>query len=112
MTPRAHRVAWAIFYGEWPQGEIDHVNCDGYDNRISNLRIATSSENKQNQRLKVTNTSGFKGVSWAKRERLWRAYASINGKQHCFGYFSEIDMAVKAHARGVAKLHGEFSRIR
>ena len=34
----AHRAAWAISYGEWPKGDIDHINGDRADNRIANLR--------------------------------------------------------------------------
>src|SRR3546814_1788886 len=47
----AHRVAWAIHYGEWPNGQIDHINGDPSDNRIANLRDVSALENARNAKL-------------------------------------------------------------
>jgi hypothetical protein len=47
----AHRLAWLYVYGEWPSLEIDHINCDRLDNRISNLRDVTHHQNMNNLRF-------------------------------------------------------------
>lgn len=65
----AHRVAWALHYGEDTELYIDHKDGDKSNNRISNLRLATSSENNYNIGVKSNNTSGHRGVS--KHRNKW-----------------------------------------
>lgn len=93
---RAHRVAWVLAYGEWPEADIDHVNHDRADNRLRNLRKATRSENLRNTRLPPRNTSGVCGVSWSKKSAKWRADIHHDGKQRFLGHFDEFDDAVAA----------------
>lgn len=59
----AHRAAWAITYGKWPE-VIDHINRDGFDNRIANLRSCSSAENSTNMRSTGRGKSGYRGVGW------------------------------------------------
>jgi hypothetical protein len=92
----AHRVAWTIIHGEWPLGEIDHINGDKLDNRIANLRDVTREENLHNQPRRVTNTSGVTGVFWNARSKNWRAYICINSRLTHIGYFKNFDDAVAA----------------
>ena len=80
---RAHRLAWLYVYGEWPRDQIDHINGVRDDNRISNLREATSAQNCSNKGMSKNNTSGFKGVSWYKPTSKWGA--RIRDKH--LGYF-------------------------
>jgi hypothetical protein len=68
----AHRVAWAIYNGSPPVGVIDHINGDGTDNRIVNLRDVTLGDNARNQAIHKNNTSGVSGVDWRESERVWR----------------------------------------
>lgn len=92
----AHRVAWAITYGKWPDGEIDHINGRRDDNRIVNLRDVPRILNSRNQKLHRTNTSGVAGVSLMKAKSLWRARIRINGKMKTIGTFASFDRAVLA----------------
>jgi len=106
---RAHRLAWLYVYGEWPDGEIDHINLNGLDNRIANLRLATPTQNSCNRGLRKDNTSGIKGVSWNKRDRKWLAHITVNGKQHHLGVFDTKAEAKAVRDEAAARMHGEFA---
>lgn len=110
MPMKAHRVAWAIHYGEWPPGHIDHINRIKSDNRISNLRIATIAENQWNTSTSLANTSGLKGVSWSASQKKWRARISVRGVMVWLGYFESKDEAHAAYCEAAKKYHGEFAR--
>jgi len=105
----AHRVAWAIFYGEWPEGIIDHVDGNPSNNRIDNLRIATNAQNCHNSKPRK-NVSGFKGVSWFPRDRRWRARIRVNRKEIMLGYFRTPEAAHEAYCEGSKRFHGKFGR--
>lgn len=108
----SHRVAWAIYYGEWPQEgvEIDHINGVKSDNRICNLRIATRCENRQNIGIQKNNTSGAKGVSWSKCNGSWRVRVMVGKKSRHIGYYADFEEAIQARQDAADKLHGEFVR--
>lgn len=92
-TPLAHRVAWALHHGVWPDGEVDHINGDPADNRIDNLRVVSAQGNARNKRRDHRNTTGVPGVYWHKEAGKW--CAGIN-KREKLGYFSNFEDAVKA----------------
>jgi hypothetical protein len=96
ITTTAHRVAWAIYFGTWPDGEIDHINGIRADNRISNLRDVAGGENRLNMKRNRRNTSGTSGVSWFPRTRKWHAKIKYRNKQIHLGYFSDLADAVSA----------------
>lgn len=106
-----HRIAWALHSGEYPTLEVDHLNGDGADNRICNLRLATSAQNNQNRRMSTRNKTGFKcvfKVKWAKSWR-WRAAVGFGGQKYDITHFVCFGRAVR-HANELrAKLHGEFA---
>lgn len=106
---QAHRLAWLYVHGEWPAQFIDHVNGDRSDNRFSNLRLATHAENMCNRPKPRTNTSGYKGVSWCRRDRRWRVKIKVNGQHHHIGRFATQDEAHAAYCEAAKKLHGEFA---
>lgn len=100
----AHRLAWLYVYGEWPRGQIDHIDGNPSDNRICNLRDATHSQNNMNKRVKRDNQTGLKGVKKYRK----RFQARINGD-----YLGTFDTAEDAHAAYIAAAKvrfGEFAR--
>jgi hypothetical protein len=109
---RAHRLAWLYVHGHWPSGHIDHVDGNGVNNAISNLREATNSQNCMNRGAQSNNQSGYKGVSWYKRDGKWIAKIAVGGKQTNLGYFSTAEEAHAAYAAAAAELHGEFARTK
>jgi hypothetical protein len=92
---QAHRVLWALTYGEWPEHDIDHINGVRHDNRISNLRAVDRAENLKNVKLRNSNTSGFNGVYWAEDRKKWRAEISANNKNIKLGSFDTLDDAIR-----------------
>ena len=93
----AHRAAWAYFHGTSPDGVIDHINGDGLDNRICNLRCVTPKENGHNRiGLNKNNTSGITGVVKDNRRGGWRAAIKIDRKEKYLGTFEDINDAIAA----------------
>lgn len=86
----AHCLAWLIHYGEKRQGVIDHIDGDGTNNRISNLRDATRSENSKNARVYSRNTSGLCGVRYIPHKRKWEARITSEGVRTRLGYHYTI----------------------
>lgn len=105
---QAHRLAWFYVYGKWPRSQIDHINRDRLDNRISNLREASDAQNKQNLGLNSRNTSGVTGVTWDKQRQKWFAKINHNYKQIPLGRFDNIQDATNAYAEAKRRLH-DFS---
>ena len=106
----AHRLAWLHYYGEWPLQFIDHINGNGFDNRINNLRDVTRAENTWNIATRKTSKSGFRGVSLYKPNGKWRARINVNGKEKSLGYFKTKELAVKAYEIAAKEIYGEFAR--
>lgn len=102
---RAHRVIWAVIYGKWPLGEIDHINGVPDDNRLENLRDVSHQENLQNQKLRSSNTSGHNGVAWCSTFNKWRCQLMVNGESYSFGYHDHKEDAIAAIDAGF-KQHG------
>ena len=102
---KAHRVAWTIFYGQPPNGEIDHINHQKHDNRIENLRDVPSIDNARNLGISSQNKSGVVGVSFHKKENKWRARIKVDQKEQHLGYFSTMKEAIQAR-QFAEELHG------
>lgn len=110
---RAHRVIWAITHGEWPKGDVDHINGVPDDNRLCNLRSVTHKSNLRNQKRRSTNKSGVNGVGWYKAYEKWRAHITLGGKMKCLGYFDTKDEAIAARMAADIQhgYHGNHGRI-
>lgn len=91
--------------------EVDHINNNGLDNRTSNLRIVTRTQNNQNRGMQKSNTSGYKGVVWHKQNQKWWARIWVNGKQISLGCFDAIEKAANAYKIASEQYHGSYSRI-
>jgi len=87
---RGHRLAWLYVYGSMPCGEIDHIDGDKSNNRIANLRVVTSKQNKENTRLVAANTSGHRGVYWDKSRNKWMARVQHHRKWVFLGRFDSL----------------------
>jgi hypothetical protein len=81
-----HRLAWFLYYGEWPKGEIDHINGNKSDNRICNLRDVTHKENCQN--LLNHRNGKLVGASYHKSSGKWQASITKNNKLIYLGLFN------------------------
>jgi AP2 domain. len=94
------------------KGEVvDHINHNTLDNRKSELRLCTHSQNLHNQGRNSKNTSGYKGVHWYKRYKKWQAQIKLNGKKIHLGYFSTPEEAHAAYCKAALELHGEFAKV-
>lgn len=102
---RMHRLILEV-----PSGMvIDHINGNGLDNRRSNLRIATVSQNLQNQRRNSANTSGFKGVAWCNRTGRWQSKIKLMQTQYHLGRYDTPEEAHAVYCEAARRLYGDFA---
>ncbi len=92
-----------------PGVEVDHRNGDGLDNRRSNLRVATRSQNRCNGITRM-NKSGYKGVTVRSSGRC-HAVVTVQGRRLFLGSFSTPEDAARAYDAAARELHGEFARL-
>jgi len=109
----ASRLIWVLMTGEWPPEQIDHRNRDSLDDRWSNLRAATRSQNQGNRGLirgvQRQTTSGYKGVYCSKQQLRKRWIAQIRSKY--IGCFFTAEEAARAYDIEARKLYGEFAAL-
>lgn len=106
---QAHRLALIYIHGHCDSYDVDHINGNKSDNRISNLRFATRSENKQNiLKKQPNNKSGYTGVDWHKSSNAWRATITIMRKQKHLGIFKTPEEAHEAYIQAKKQLHPFF----
>ena len=107
----AHRVIWALWHRDWPDGEIDHINGDKLDNRIQNLRVVDGVTNRRNMPMQRNNTSGHVGVTLKNGKWCARIGSGARGHRLYLGTFDTLEEAVTARQAaeiqiGYAKTHG------
>lgn len=102
----AHRLAWLVMTGNEPSSEVDHINGIKSDNRWSNLRLASHSQNGMNKSVQSKSQTGVKGVYPYKGK--FRAKVSVDGKTVEVGVFDTIEEAKAAHIKLAQALHGDF----
>jgi len=91
-----------------PGEDVDHIHHLTLDNRKSELRLCTRSQNMQNTHKYANNRSGHKGVYWKNDCQKWRAQIGINGKRVHLGIFADANDAIAARAAAVILYHKEF----
>lgn len=107
VTYRYHRVIWLMHTGVWPELDIDHINRNLLDNRISNLRLATKSQNQVNR--PGWSKSGMpKGVY--RHGKRFVAQAWKGGRKHHLGTYDTPEQAHAAYLRFARATFGEFAR--
>lgn len=108
-TYYAHRLAWLYCYGYFPK-QIDHKDGDRLNNKISNLRECSHSQNIFNAKKAKNNKSGHKGVSWHKEAGKWEAYVCFNNTKKYLGLFDTAEQASKAYLDAVKQIEPEYVR--
>lgn len=103
---RIHRLILGI---EDPNILIDHINHNGLDNRKSNLRTCTNSQNLCNAKVPKNNKSGVKGVYWSEERQKWCTQITINRKTISLGRFVNYEDAVKTRLEAEKVYYGEFA---
>ena len=104
----AHRLAIFYMCGAMPSELVDHINLVTTDNRFSNLRLASKSQNNCHKSKPKNNQSGYKGVSWDAGKKKWLSRVTHNRKVFCLGYYDEAEDAYKAYMTKAIELHGRF----
>ena len=92
----AHRIAWFLYYGEWPKFTVDHKNLIKIDNKITNLRDFDMGQQARNKPISCSNKSGTTGVHYCKSHGQWVARIHENGIREWLGYFDSKEDAVTA----------------
>lgn len=96
----SHRMAWLLQTGDWPDGQIDHINRDRTDNRFENLRDVDARTNSQNKKFRADGVTHQRGK--------FRAMCRINGKQRDFGSFETLDIAQRVVIAIRREFHNGF----
>jgi hypothetical protein len=102
-----HRIIFMMHHGYFPN-EIDHIDRNRANNKIENLRAATSQQNKNNTGITKANKSGCKNVCWDKSTQKWLIQLQINGKTKNIGRFKDLELADLVAFMAREKYHGEF----
>ena len=112
-----HRIIAEVFLNDGKplttQQQVDHIeHIDGshWQDRLSNLRIVSRSQNSMNRGSQCNNTSGYKGVSFYKPTGKWGARIMIHGRTTHLGFFTTPEAAALAYDKAASELHGEFAR--
>ena len=106
---RIHRlVALAFIPNPDNKLYVDHIDNNPQNNNMNNLRWCTQQENQQNKKIKINNTSGYKGVCYSKKNKKWNAYITINYKNISLGYFVRVEDAIIARYKKAKEIQGEF----
>jgi len=99
----AHRVIWKMNNGDWPKHQIDHIDGDKLNNRLCNLREASSRENSRNFPLGCNNKTGFFGVYQIKSGKWLARIQGDNGQQVHLGYFDTLEEAAQCRKEAEMK---------
>jgi len=109
---QGHRVAWYLHTGEDPGIlQVEHIDTNRTNNKIDNLRLASSAQNSWNKGKKTCTTSKYKGVAFYARYRKWISQIRANGKTTHLGYFTDELEAHRTYCLAAMEMHGEFANF-
>jgi len=91
--------------------QVDHIDHDGLNDRRSNLRESTHSQNQVNRKSQKNAASSYLGVSRAAQTGGWRALIRVGGKTKTLGYRKDEIGAAKLYDEAAKKHHGEFANL-
>lgn len=111
---QAHKLAWIYVHGLTIGGaEIDHIDTNPSNNAIGNLRLATSTQQKQNRSVQSNNRCGLKGAYFhaCRKGKKWRSQIKVGGRLIFLGYFNTAQEAHEAYGNAAREHFGEFARL-
>lgn len=110
----AHHAALVIATDHLPVGVVDHIDGDGRNNKLENLRDVSHTENLRNQRLNSKNSSGVMGVDYLPQCQRWRARIIVDKKEKHLGLFATKAEAVEARelAQSTYGFHMNHGRVK
>jgi len=103
-----------ILIGANPGEEVDHINGDGMDNRLENLRIVNRAQNQQNRKHRHDSKTGCRGIRhWEGYgfKNPWQARLTVNGVRVSLGFFAKKEDAILAYNCKVKEVHGELAYL-
>lgn len=107
----AHRIVMAMHLGSLSRDyDVDHIDGDGLNNRLGNLRLVDRSINLRNRVMQSNNSSGHVGVYWIERLKKWNAKGKVNGKNYHLGVYSDKNDAIQARKEWQEKVGGFTDR--
>lgn len=111
-----HRLAWLYIHGDLPEDQIDHIDGNGLNNQLSNLRDVSPFENQRNRRVGKANTSGTMGVTFCSDRGTWRARINTESGRVHLGFFADIKEAIAVRKAaevefGYHENHGKIRQI-
>ena len=103
-----HRLAWLYVYGVWPT-EVDHIDGNKANNKLSNLRDGSHAQNMQNMSKKSKAVSGLKGAYYHPHCKMWQAKIRYQNRTKSLGYYKTPEEANKMYLQAKSNLHEFFT---
>lgn len=110
---QAHQIIFCMIYGQWPEDdkEVDHRDGDGLNNKPSNLREASRTQNNFNRKISVNNVLGYKNITYEERTKSYRVELSANKKRIYRKRFKDLSEAISARDFVASQYHEDFYRL-
>ena len=102
---RRRCIVWAMAHDAWPREELDQIDGARTNDRLVNLREATRAESRQKAGPRRNNTSGYRGVTWHRNSRRWRAAIAVDRRSRHLGLFTTPEVAFCAYLAAKARYH-------